>query len=1111
MFDWIITPFTISSNSILIYGTYSYWMVGLSVFIAVFASFMGLQVAFQTTGSTSPKRKQIMLLIGSIALGGGIWSMHFIGMLAFNLCTTVEYGWGLTLLSLLPGIAASWVALNHINSHERGTVPLLIGGILVGSGIGTMHYTGMAAMDMAPLLRYDLRMFALSIIVAVSLAILALWIRFGLISLWKTGYKEWQANLAASMVMGCAISGMHYTGMAAARFVKPLGFELSQQTAQTSQQLALGVSIATIVMILLVLGINLIFRYKDISLRALESERQLKATLDTAVDGIITIDSQGTVINANQAISHLLGWSESELIGSNVNRLVPPSYRAEYGDFLANYILSGKAPLTDEGQEVQARHKNGDDVDIRLGIGHVKIAKNDFFVAFITDIRQRLKMESALHENEEKLRSLVSNIPGIAFRCMNDKNWSMIFISDAVETITGYPANDFIVPNPKRNFTELYHPDDCERIYSTIVDQGSYSLEYRIIRRDGEIRWLMEYGTYVEEESGDVWLDGFIMDITERYEMVQQLRLAKNKAEQAASARATFLANMSHEIRTPMNAIIGFSDILLDTKLANEQLRHLKTINHSAKSLLHLLNEVLDSAKLDKGKLELEVRDFSLVQEVDAVISTLWLQAKSKGLALSTEVSSNLEERYSGSPERIRQVLTNLVSNAIKFTQHGYVKLIVTPMPDNYIEFLIEDTGIGMSPEQLKSVFDPFTQADASMSRRFGGTGLGTTISKQLVELMGGKISANSELNKGSQFSFFIPLSVANENSSVQLQTVQLPPLKILIVDDIQQNIDLLTVLLSRDGHTLLTARDGQQALIRMATETEIDLVLMDVQMPVMDGLTAASERRKAEHAENLHRIPIIALTASVLEDDRMAAQAAGMDGFANKPIDFLFLCHEIARVLNMCLLDTQPLKVQQKNTLLIDEKNAIELWGSRAEFYKQLNYFVQHQQADFCELQLHIEHENWPLLKEITHKLKGICGNLSLTSLLHTLTLLESKKGSTENCQELVTTIQQLFEQVKIHINSVEESRIPSTKNDEASLKDLEALLQQLKHEASQNEANEIPLSQLLNINNTLYAMELEQIYQALNDFEFSQAEHHIAALLLQLSKTPSTHQQRK
>ncbi|CCK76946.1 Sensor protein [Oleispira antarctica RB-8] len=1139
MFDWIITPFTIYSNSILIYGTYNYWMVGLSIFIAILASFMGLQVAFQTKDSASPKRKQTMLLVGSIALGGGIWTMHFIGMLAFDLCTTVDYGWGLTLLSLIPGIAASWVALNHINSHERGRISLLMGGILMGSGIGTMHYTGMAAMEMAPLLRYDLRMFALSIVVAVSLAILALWIRFGLISLWKTGYSEWQANLAASTVMGCAISGMHYTGMAAARFVKPPGFELSQQTAETSQQLALGVSAATIVIIFLVLGINLIYRYKDISLRALESERQLKATLDTAVDGIITIDRHGTVINVNQATERLLGWSETELIGSNVNILVPRPLRAKYEDFLANYILTGKARMTGNGQEVQALHKNGDEVDIRLGVGHVKIAKNDFFVAFIADIRQRLKMESALHENEEKLRSLISNIPGIAFRCMNDKDWSMIFISDAVETISGYPAADFTLPNPKRSFAELYHPDDREKIYNTLLDKGSYSLEYRIIRRDGEIRWLMEYGTYIQEEkTEEVWLDGFIMDITERYKMVQQLRLAKDKAEQAASSRATFLANMSHEIRTPMNAIIGFSDILLDSELESEQLRHLKTINHSAKSLLHLLNDVLDSAKLDKGKLELEVRDFSLLQEVDAVISTLWLQAKSKGLALSTEVSPKLEERYSGSPERIRQVLTNLVSNSIKFTQHGSVKVSVKPTNTGCIEFLIEDTGIGMSTEQLKSVFDPFTQADASMSRRFGGTGLGTTISKQLVELMGGKISAKSELAKGSQFQFFIPLGPANNDTVEQLKTVQLPPMTILIVDDIQQNIDLLTVLLSRDGHTLLTARDGQQALIRMATESNIDLVLMDVQMPVMDGLTAASERRKVEQNKGLGHTPIIALTASVLEDDRMAAQAAGMDGFANKPIDFQFLCHEIARVLNICLLniaERNP-ETEVKDITLIDEKKGIALWGSGDEYYRQLSYFVKQRQADFIALKNNFDNNEWQQFKNTVHKLKGICGNLSLTKLLHNLEALESElnqqrqtqshsqNNKTKHCYEKIEKIQNTFNQVKNKVSDIRKTNFPLSEStiislntsleaeglnhgslesaDINTLNTLKDILQKLKQEAIHNEISDAFLTQLLNINNTPFSIDIDQIYEVLNDFEFSQAELLIDALLLKIAE---------
>mgnify|MGYP000521868596 CR=1 FL=1 len=882
LIDSMTTPFLISANSILIYGSHNYWMVAVSIFIAILASFMGLQVALQDNCEGSLKRKKVMLALGSIALGGGIWSMHFIGMLAFNLCTTVDFGWTLTLLSLFPGIAASWVALNHINSHQQGIKPLFIGGLLVGAGIGTMHYTGMAAMEMAPLLRYNPWMFALSIIVAVSLAILSLWIRTGLLQIRKERAKEWLANLVASIVMGCAIAGMHYTGMAAARFVKPAGFELSKQPPETSFYLALGVSATTIMIILLVLGINLIYRYKDISLRALNSERRLKATLDTASDGIMTVDCRGDIVSVNQATEQVLGWSESELLGKNIKVLVPEPHQALYDSYIQRYLKTREQRIIGTGREVEALHKSGEIINVRLGIGHVKIAKNFFFVAFISDIRQRLKMEAALRENEEKLKSLVSNIPGIVFRCKNDKNCSMLFISDAVETITGYPADDFRPPNPKRDISQLYHPKDHEKIYNTVVDQKSYSLEYRIIRSDGEVRWLMEYGTCIKDESsGEVWLDGFIMDMTERYEMEIQLRLAKNRAEQAAQARASFLANMSHEIRTPMNAIIGFSDILLDSELENEQQRHLKTINQSAKSLLHLLNDVLDSAKLDKGKLDLEIRGFSLIEEIDAVISTLWLQARSKNLSLSTQVSSDLHERYSGSPERIRQVLTNLINNAIKFTHEGFVTLTVNPVKSDstennaanstLVEFIIEDSGIGMSKEQLQSVFEPFTQADASMSRRFGGTGLGTSISKQLVELMGGEISAESELDKGSKFRFTLPLSPNKEEVLEQQLGVQLPPLAILIVDDIQQNIDLLSILLTRDGHKVLTARDGQQALIRMSSEPDIDIVLMDVQMPVMDGLASAKERRRIEQEQGLPYIPIIALTASVLEDNKLA------------------------------------------------------------------------------------------------------------------------------------------------------------------------------------------------------------------------------------------------
>lgn len=1093
MLDWITKYFLIPPDSILIYGTYSYWMVALSILIAILASFMGLQLVFQT--NTVSQRKAVLMLIGSIALGGGVWSMHFIGMLAFNLCTSVEYGWGLTLLSLLPGIGASWVALNYINSHRKGLIPLLIGGVLVGLGIGTMHYMGMAAMEMAPLLRYDPAMFALSIVVAITLSILALWIRFGLAGFFNTRYQVWKANLAASVVMGVAISGTHYIGMVAARFINATGIELSEHPAPTSIYLALGVSGATIAIIFLVLGMNIIYKYRDISRRALESERRLRATMDTAVDGIITIDSQGTVISANHAVETLLGWPEAELLGHNVKMLVPEPFQSAHDGYLERYLKTGEARIIGEGREVEALHRNGEKIDIRLGIGHVKMANNDFFVAFISDIRNRLKMEQALRENEEQFRSLITNIPGIAFRCMDDKDWSMIFISDAVEAITGYPAQDFILPNPKRSFTELYHPDDCEKIYSTVLEQESYSLEYRIIRRDGAVRWVMEHGTYIKEETGDeVWLDGFIMDITERYEMVRALRQEKEKAEQAASARATFLANMSHEIRTPMNAIIGFSDILLETPLKTDQQRHLKTINHSAKSLLHLLNDVLDSAKLDKGKLELELRPFSLIQEVDAVISTLWLQARNKGLTLVANVSPKLEENYSGSPERLRQVLTNLINNAIKFTPNGHVKLDIRPLTDTHVEFLIEDTGIGMSQEQLQSVFDPFTQADASMSRRFGGTGLGTTISKQLVELMCGKISAKSELGKGTQFRFVLPLSPTNESALKTQETVKLPPLTILVVDDIQQNIDLLSVLLKRDGHTVLTARDGKQALIRMNAETQIDLVLMDVQMPVMDGLTASKARRDIELNEGVRYIPIIALTASVLEDDRLAAQAAGMDGFANKPVEYSSLCYEAARVLNICLLNEKSIKNEKNDCTLIDEKKGISLWGGKDEYYRQLEYFIKENEAVFEDL----NNQKLEQLKYDAHKLKGICGNLSLTNMMRKFEKLEAIiSDKPEETPDALALILSLFYEVKNKVYEVTKNKEKLNTSDPVELNELIELLNNLKDGATQNEVDEVLLSRLFDFNHSIFEADTQQVYQALNDFEFGEAEQRIQALL--------------
>ncbi|OKY26894.1 MHYT domain-containing protein [Thalassotalea sp. PP2-459] len=1104
MLDWVITQFTISADSILIYGNYNPWLVALSIFIAIFASFMGLQVAAQAKGKVSALRRHSMLGIGSVALGGGIWSMHFIGMLAFDLCTTVEYNGLITFFSMLPGIFASWVALNYINSHKKGFLSLLIGGVLVGAGIGTMHYSGMAAMEMAPLLRYEPWMFALSIVVAVTLAMLSLWIYFGLTLLSKKEFKWWSPHLWASIVMGCAITGMHYTGMAAARFVRPPGLELSKQTSEISIYLALGISITTIVIICLVLGLNMIYRYKDISRKAAESEHRMRAMMNTAVDGIISIDNTGTILSINQATEQLLGWSSAELIGQNVKIIVPSPYHEQHDNYIERYLATGEANIIGKGREVEAVHKDGSSVAIRLGIGHVKLSTNDFFVAFISDIRPRIRMERALRENEEKYRSLITNISGIAYRCKNVPGRPMIFISEAVEAITGYPPEDFLLPSPKRSFSELVHPDDIDNITAKVTLGGAFNIEYRIITRSGDIRWMIGQGRHVQdEEKNESWIDGFIMDITERRVMEEELRTAKESAEQAASARASFMANMSHEIRTPMNAIIGFSDILLESGLAAEPQRHLKTINNSAKSLLHLLNDILDSAKLDKGKLDLEIRDFSLIQEVDEVVSTLWLQARNKGLELTVDVSPKLKKTYAGSPERVRQVLTNLVSNAVKFTQQGYVKITVSPTQDNNIEFVIEDSGIGMSKSQLSAVFDPFTQADASMSRRFGGTGLGTTISKQLVELMGGKISATSEENKGSTFRFTLPLQ-ARKNLVVEQkqERIKLPPMTVLVVDDIQQNIDLLSVLLEREGHTVLTARDGQQALIRMAAEDNLDLVIMDVQMPIMDGLTAAKERRKVEQEEGLDHIPIIAFTASVLDDDRVAAKNAGMDGFANKPVDIFALFNEAARVLGVetCQPDiTEPEEALGK---LIDEKKGVALWGSKEGYYQELVKFTQQYPEDFTLLTPLCEAQNWQELKALAHKLKGVCGNLSLISLMRHLEKLEAIITSHPmQSAPVIDAIQAMFDAVKAEVEQ-EGNTVASTEGNLGNADELIDTLQILKAAAEQNEIDEQALLKITDIQGQqCFQSELNAINQSINDFEFTQAVALIEDVLNQMA----------
>ena len=961
--------FRIPADSILLDGSYNQALVLLSLLIAIFSSAAALVSVELSRQNPLRWQQQLGLLAGSISLGIGIWSMHFIGMLAFRLCTPVDYAANITFVSLLPSVLASWVALNLLRREQIKVLQLISGGVLVGAGIGAMHYSGMAAMQMAVQLRYDAGYFALSIVVAIIMATLALWIRFGVRS-WQNLLPSWQLNLLSGIVMGLAISAMHYTGMLAARFVAPVGFTAVGEVAN-SQHMALIVTSVSVLVTLLVLLLQAVMKF----------------------------------------------------------------YHAK----------------------------------------------------------------QSLNRSEQQFRSLIQNIPGAAYRCLPDQHWSMLFISDAVESLCGYPAKSFLLPSPQQDWASLILPED-QPLVSAINHQQAYQLEYRIRHRDGSVRWMLEHGDALRDEQGKlIALDGFIMDITERREMEEQLRLAKQQAEQAAEVKTTFLANMSHEIRTPLNAVIGFTELLRENPNTPEAPRYLATVQQSAKALLVLLNDILDSAKLEKGKLELEQTDFNLTELLDNVVSTLWVEARNKQLELKLILDPKLKPYYFGAADRLRQVLLNLLGNAIKFTERGTVTLEVNTSTSG-VQIAIRDTGIGIAPERLSRIFEPFTQADASMSRRFGGTGLGTTISKQLVELMGGALTASSVPGEGSCFTVSLPLTAGKASTQIS-SPQQLPPLQLIIADDIEQNLDLLTAILERDQHQVRRARNGAEVL-QLLTEQTPDLVLMDIQMPVMDGLTACKQRRANEQQQGLAKVPIIALTASALAEDREAVFAAGMDGFATKPIDISQLFAEIARVLQLPLSPraATPAAASVPSQLL-DSDHGSALWGSEAAHRRELQRFAAGPLQHLCEDLLTAESEqNFSRLLQQSHAYKGICGNLALPALSSACANLEQvlQQQQPQLIQPRLLQLCEVASQTRKAISALQSDIEPATA--EVPTQSLATLLQVLDQQLQNFGYQDALLAQLAPFATGRWQLAVSTIVQHTEDFDFNNARKQIAALLPQL-----------
>ena len=483
-------------------------------------------------------------------------------------------------------------------------------------------------------------------------------------------------------------------------------------------------------------------------------------------------------------------------------------------------------------------------------------------------------------------------------------------------------------------------------------------------------------------------------------EIVQtNLEKAKQVAEQATQAKSNFLATMSHEIRTPMNSILGFLELTLETPdLAADTRRNLKVADTSAKFLLQLINDILDISKIECGKLELESRSFDLAQLLGEITDLMELKTQEKGLQLNLHCPKKLAPAYRSDPHRLRQILINLVGNAVKFTDQGRVDLMVTQLKHNEFEFSILDTGIGIAADKMDLILKPFTQVDASISRQFGGTGLGTTISSELVQLLGGELKIQSTLGEGSRFFFTIkltPMAQARDvKSKANTNSTQSRKLKILLVDDDLANISLAMIRLEKAGHDIDTAQNGAEA-VAATLETPFDLILMDIQMPIMDGYQAT----RAIRGQNEHNsaVPILALSANAQAQVQSKVSASGMNGFVVKPIDFSILFETIKQLTKnqdgaLASVTKTDKPESAKASPLIDFTAAIEAWMDEAIFHHALHSFFLLNQDSAIEFNDLLGMGDIDQAAGLIHKIKGASGNLRLNRLYQASCLIEAK-----------------------------------------------------------------------------------------------------------------------
>ncbi|MEP6900599.1 MAG: PAS domain S-box protein [Actinomycetota bacterium] len=767
--------------------------------------------------------------------------------------------------------------------------------------------------------------------------------------------------------------------------------------------------------------------------RAEEKNRQLineLADLNLALNAstiVAVTDQEGVITHANEEFCEISGYQREELIGQDHQIINSSFHPKEFFREMWETIANGEIWKG----EIKNRTKKGDFywVDTTIIPFLNDLGKPYQHISISNNITQRKIAEAGLRQSEERFRAISETSPLGIF--LTDARGGCIYMNKTLEQISGYSAENFF----DFNWFQSVHADDLKRLSKEWEEKGkigAFNFVYRLIKKDGSIVWASSNSAPIRVNGEIFGYVGMVEDVTERKLIAAELQQAKEDAEAATQAKSQFLANMSHEIRTPMNSIIGLTGLMLEGDLSAEQKDLMETVCHSSESLLTIINDILDFSKIEAGKMELEILDFDLRRTIEEVFNLFSQQSLRGNNKLSFNFATGLPEILRGDAGRLRQILTNLIGNAVKFTSNGRVsintKLVEETDENVLIRFEVSDNGVGIAPEHSTELFKAFSQADGSIKRRFGGTGLGLAISKQLVEMMNGEIAVDSDLGQGSTFWFTArfekslkPTEIKLDKSSPSNRRDNLTPvknLKVLVADDNAVNRKVALLMLGKLGYQADIACNGLEVL-DLLRQKSYDVVLMDVQMPEMDGLEATRQICVEWPTEKRPRI--IAMTANAMSGDRDQCLEAGMDDYVSKPIrkEDLLAALEQCEVQAENTRETMPnYEFSELETLDMTMLNSLSEFApddSDEIIAELIDIFINDVPVSLSNLQKAFRENDLRQTEKAAHGLKGSCATIGAARAAALCGAIEKNafSGTLENSELILREIDKELKRV--------------------------------------------------------------------------------------------------